>query len=324
MIEYLIHAGSVAGVFVIAGSGIYILSRLCGQVTFVSAVYMALAGSICSYLSRSNLESTGIIEGRNFSFLISFMIAVAITSVISALFGLITYKMRHSQALLISIAVSSVIIYLLERLTFLVGKNGFINASQDMDVGGNNFTNLGIGNHTFSREVGIFILVILLASITIFYTRNICRSPFSRSMRSLASGEKFAEICAISTLRTILGAHVLSGIFFGVAGALTPFVFGSFEISSVSLWAGTFGLLLSAQLLILVNVSIFRNYWINCLVIAVLAGGATLLAQNSDYIDGLVNDSGARITSLQVATMVGSLFLILGMHVHSRLLKHES
>lgn len=65
MANYFIDAGSVTGIFLIAGLGIYILTGLCGQISLTQATYMGLGGIISAYLSRSVVHEQGYLVGRD-------------------------------------------------------------------------------------------------------------------------------------------------------------------------------------------------------------------------------------------------------------------
>lgn len=162
MANYFIDAGSVTGIFLIAGLGIYILTGLCGQISLTQATYMGLGGIISAYLSRSVVHEQGYLVGRGWPFAQSLLVATAIVGLLAALLGLITVRLRGSAALSASIASAVVLLYIGERAHFLSGGSRGATASQNLSSGILDFADLSVAGHRFSEGVGLLFLIFYL------------------------------------------------------------------------------------------------------------------------------------------------------------------
>jgi branched-chain amino acid transport system permease protein len=106
-----------------------------------------------------------------------------------------------------------------------------------------------------SWAVLLFILMVVLAVVTVLVARTIERSWIGRGLAALRDNEEAAECMGVPTLRLKLFATTISGFFLGVAGAPFPYYVTYVEPSS------TFDL----------------NYAVNALAMPMIGGTTTWL-----------------------------------------------
>jgi len=106
-----------------------------------------------------------------------------------------------------------------------------------------------------SWAVLLFILMVVLAVVTVLVARTIERSWIGRGLAALRDNEEAAECMGVPTLRLKLFATTISGVFLGVAGAAFPYYVTYVEPSS------TFDL----------------NYAVNALAMPMIGGTTTWL-----------------------------------------------
>lgn len=323
MVDSLILAVTLAGVFLIAGSGLYVLTGLCGQISLAQSTYMAIGALVSSYFARSAIEQTSTLGGKDLPFVVSAFLAILITGFIAAFFGLISVRLRGAGAISASLAVSVIILYVLERLTFLSGGSRGAFATDNLTIGSTNFLELEIGSRVIDEKIGLMILVLLMSALVCFYARNITRSPLARAMRTVRERDQAAQTCAISPVKTIVSAHFICGLFAGAAGVVyAPFLY-TFEISSANPWIGAFGIFASMQLLAYLVIGGMKKYWISCAVIIALVIASSLLSDYSSSISWLDSGQDGVVSPSQITAIVSSVLVIGIIHITARISKNR-
>lgn len=323
MADYIITAVAFAGIFAIAGSGLYVLTGLTGQVSLAQGAYVAIGASVSSYLARTASETTDFLGGRGLVFAGALAIAALITGLVSALFGFLTVRLKGASAISASIAASVIVLYLIERAQFLSGGSRGAKAPQILNVGNLNFADLKIAGYQFDRETGIMILVIIISLVVFWYIRNVSRSPLARSMRTIRERDLAAQTCAVSPTKTIVSAHFICGLCAGIAGALYAPVLETFEISSSNPWLGVFGIIASMQILAFVVVGGMKKYWLTVLVVFALAFLSSFLSEFSSTVAWLDSAQGGRISPSQITAIVSSLIVISIIQTRAQFLKKQ-
>lgn len=310
MTSYIIFALTYGTILLIASWGLYILTRLCGQVSLTQGAYVGVGAVVSSYLSRSSTKTSGVLLGRGLPFIGSLLIAMIITGILAALFSLVCIRLRGSSALVGSVAVSIVILFICERLTFLSGGAKGATSSKSLTFGHVDFENLTLINKEYSKEAGVLILYLLIAAAVFVYVRNVARSPLARSMKAVAESEKIARMCEVSPVKTIVYANFLAGMCAGIAGSLLAHVLGRFEIDSANPLFGTFGLILSIQILLIVAMSYWsRSFYIASLIM-LCAGSAFYLLIKVFQEENILGKDGM-FTPYQIASLILAALAIL-------------
>ena len=310
MADYLIAAFTLAGIYLIAGSGLFILTGLNRQISIAQASLMGVGAIVAGYLSHSE----SINSGKGFSFIPSFFIAILLTGLVSALFALITIRLRGATWVLPSIGVSIVILYILKRSSL-----GTSTVSKNIKIGSTDFSNLTIAGHTFSEEVGLLILVALIVLAAIAYTRNVTRSPMSRAMRCIGDNESAAQTCAVSPLKVVVSAHLVNGFFAGAAGVLYANYIHRFEISSLNPWFVLFGFTMSIQLVLFVVSGGLKSYLATCVAVVAFVVSISLLNSYSKSIEMLSFLDDGRVSAVQIGAICTALVAILFVQISERL-----
>ena len=318
MPDQIVLSLTFALIMMIAGSGIFVLSRLCGQLSLAAGSYMAIGACVSAYFARDIDTDTAGLSGRGTSFVVALFAAIAITGAFSLIFGFVTYKFRGELSPISSISIAATVFYLLDQTDFLSGINAV-----DVD------NSIEIGGKSFSEPSGFLILTLLIAFGIVPYVRNIARSPFSRSMRSIneltgAKGnERAATACAISPMNTIVGAHLICGLAAGAAGALYAQFLGTFQISSIDPWFGVFGMVVSLQILIFVSAGGLKSYWATLSAICFFVFDVAILSQYADSIDFIDFSKQGNVSPAHVAGILAALVTILVLQAAGRSAKNK-
>src|SRR5882724_9339936 len=122
-----------------------------------------------------------------------------------------------------------------------------------------------------SWAVLLFILMVVLAVVTVLVARTIERSWIGRGLAALRDNEEAAECMGVPTLRLKLFATTISGFFLGVAGAPFPYYVTYVEPSS------TFDLNYAVNALAMPMIG-GTTTWVGPVIGAVLLGTAQQVA----------------------------------------------
>lgn len=310
MISYAIDAATIAGIFVIASMGLYVLTALTGQVSLAQATFMGVGTLVSSYIARSSTQNSGLLPGLGLAFPEALIIGALITGLLCAFFGFAFIKLRGAAAISASIASAVIILYVFERLTFLSGGSKGATSSNSLNFGNTNFAELSIGGTNVSRELGLLILTSILLVITYVYVRNISISPLGRAMRTVRERDGAAQTCAISPTKTIVSAYFICGLTAGVAGALYAQVLQSFEFSSSNPWLGPFSVIASMQLLAFLVVSGMKKLHIAVLVVFFLTFASRFFARAAGSLELFDSSQGARVSPGNITALISSVLVL--------------
>lgn len=322
MANHLISAVSIASIFVTAGLGLYILTGLCGQVSLAQGAYMAIGASFFSYLARTTVQDSRL-GGQGLVFVVAFAIAVLSTAVVSSFFGWLTIRLKGASAISASIAVSIIVLYLIERAEFLSGGSRGATSPDIIAIGNTDFLNLVIGSREFEAKTGLMILITLITISVLFYIRNVSNSPLARYMRTVREIEFASQTCAVSPTRTIVSAHFICGLCAGIAGALYAPILVSFEISSSNPWLGPFGIVTSMQILTFLVVSGMKRYWITVFILFLLPFISQIISEYSSSATLLNSVQDGIVSPSQMTAIVSSFFVLIFIYFRSRLMKKK-
>ena len=223
----------------------------------------------------------------------------------------------------VSVASGIIILYILERLSFISGGSKGVKTSQDLRIGNVDFLDLKVAGHPFDRNTGLMVLVIVMTIAVFGYIRNVTRSPLARSMKTVNQDCIAAQTFAISPTKTILSAHFICGLCAGIAGALFAPLLNTFEITSTNPWLGYFGIFASMQILAFVVVGGMKKYWLTVAVVFVLAFLSVFLQESSSSISWLSIFKNSRISPIQVAAILSSILVIATIHLKAQIAKKQ-
>ncbi len=309
MIQNLIEALTLAGIFSIAAMGLYLLVGLTGQISIAQATYMGFGALFSSYLGRSSGLSA-VLPGKAMPFPQALIITTLLTGLVCAFFGFLFIKLRGPAAISASIASAVLILYILERLTFISGGSRGASASRSLIFGNTDFANLPI-NGGLSREAGLLILVLIFLGIVYLYVRNVSISPLGRAMRTVRERDSAAQTCAISPTKTIVSAYFLCGLTAGLAGTFYAQYLQSLEVSSSNPWLGPFGIVASMQILAYLVVSGMKTLNRSVIIVFLLSFVSVFFARSARTLEIFDSSQGSNISPSQITAIVTAL-LVLG------------
>ncbi len=300
-------------IYLIAGAGLFVAVGLCGQVSINQAVFLGVGAIFSSYFGRSTLDG-----GLSMPFTTTIILSALCTSFIGVIFAYLTHKMRSDQAISASIASAVLIMYIFEKLEFISGGSRGVSSAKSIEFLGLDFTNLKVGSHIFDPKISLIILYSFFAIIVIFLTFNISRSKLALAFRYMRQRDLAAQVCAINPTKTILQAHLISSFFAGLAGALYAYHLGSIELTSQNPWLGSFGIIVSLQILAFISIGGLRKLkstLIGAALLVTIGGGVTAFITNLD----LVNSKNETLLSTsQINVLVSSVLVLISLHIYSR------
>jgi branched-chain amino acid transport system permease protein len=267
MSTYHTFLGAQVGIFVIAVLGLNILTGYTGQISIGHGAFMAVGAYTAAILSRDH--NTNIVLGMLAAFAVSFAAGLLV--------GLPALRLEGAYLALATFALAiSVPQFPLHWSKYLGGSLGVQARSEPTKLLGFTFPSAGsVGNDWF------YGLAWAAAAILFVLAWLILRGRLGRAFRAVRDSETAAVASGVETgLYKTLGFGI-SAAFCGVAGALLVMVSGSASY-------GTFGVVLSLELLIGAAVAGLGSLW------GVLVGGAfvALLPTISTSLPYLPKDHG--------------------------------
>ena len=206
---YVYFAGYVVLQYVVIATAWNILGGYAGYVNFGTPAFFALG----AYTSIFLLEA----------FKAPLPVLILCGGLVAGLLGLgigyLTLRLKGVFFSIATFALSVVLQTLIINWEFVGGAKGYTLIRPPVPV-------------FRSWAVLLFILMVVLAVVTVLVARTIERSWIGRGLAALRDNEEAAECMGVPTLRLKLFATTLSGFFLGVAGAPYPYYVTYVEPSS--------------------------------------------------------------------------------------------
>ncbi len=202
----------------LAAIGLNIVTGYAGQLSLGSAAFMAVGA-----YAALNL----VARAPALPFPLSLALAGLIAGLVSALFGLLSLRIRGFYVAVATLAAQFFIEWLCTHVPWLLLDNhsGVVSTPT---LGWLGFEVASIP----ARYVTALIIVVGLAMLAM----NLVRSELGRAWMAVRDHETAAELTGVDTVRAKLSAFAVSGFYCGVAGALWSFLYiGTIEIEAFSL-----------------------------------------------------------------------------------------
>lgn len=188
---------------VIGAVGLNILTGFTGQISLGQGGFLAVgAYSSAIFSSRGGMPVV-----------VSIVLAVLLTAVIGAFFGLPALRLKGLYLAIATLASQEIIIFVARRWEWLTGGQGFISVPR-----------LEIGSFKIERltfEWQWYWILVVIAIISTIAARNIFRTGVGRAFMAVRDQDIAAEAIGVNLTRTKVTAFALSSGFVGLAGALT-------------------------------------------------------------------------------------------------------
>ena len=211
--EYLLRAILVPFLILsLAAIGLNILVGYCGQVSLGTGGFMAI-GAYAAY----NLA----VRIPDLNLLLVFLLAGACATVVGALFGIPSLRIKGFYLAVATLAAQFFIDWMFARIKWFTNDSSSGNVSAPP---------LSIFGYTFVSPAEKYLLVLVFVCVFALVARNLVRGAIGRSWMATRDMDIAAEVIGIRPLWAKLSAFAVSSFFVGVAGALWAFVYlGSWE-----------------------------------------------------------------------------------------------
>jgi branched-chain amino acid transport system permease protein len=303
--DYLFFAGYVVLQYIVLATAWNILGGYCGYVNFGTAAFFALGAysSVALHKLGANIgryASGPVADILQLVLPLSIPGMVLIGGLVSGIVGLgmgyLTLRLRGVFFAIATLAMAVVLQTLMINWDFVGGSRGayVIRPAQ-----------VSLGPFTFGYIEYLFLIMLLLAVLSLTVARLIERSRLGYGFATIRDDELAAEATGVPTLRLKLIATTISGAFMGMAGAPLPYYLGYIEpgatfglpyaVNSIAMpmiggttsWVGPLiGAILLASLQQIATVTI--NSAVNLLIVGVLLVAFVIAAPVG--IVGLVRD----------------------------------
>jgi branched-chain amino acid transport system permease protein len=276
--DYLFFAGYTVVQFVVLATAWNILGGYCGYVNFGTAAFFALGAYSTVFFHKT------------YPLPIPALLAVA--AVVSGLIGLgtgyLTLRLRGAFFSIATLALAVVLQTFVVNWNYVGGSRGaYVIRPSDVEIFGLQLPYIQY----------LFLIMLLLAAISIAIARAIERSKLGYGFATIRDDELAAEASGVPTLKLKLIATTLSGALMGMAGAPFPYYIGYLEpasafglpyavnaiampmIGGTTIWFGPLiGSLLLGTLTQIATVTISSA--VNLLLVGVLLVGFVIVAPN--------------------------------------------
>jgi branched-chain amino acid transport system permease protein len=250
--DYLFFAGYTVLQFIVLATAWNILGGYCGYVNFGTAAFFALGAyatvasykfghdpKLCSELWESLTGHECLVDlttpenEKLKDFLFAWLIPqsipalMVVAAVISGIVGLgtgyLTLRLRGAFFSIATLALAVVLQTFVVNWNYVGGSRGaYVIRPSDIDI-------LGLQLPYIQY---LFLLMILLAALSIGVARTIERSKLGYGFATIRDDELAAEASGVPTLKLKLVATTLSGALMGMAGAPFPYYIGYLEPAS--------------------------------------------------------------------------------------------
>jgi len=189
---------NLIGITIIAVIGLNILTGYCGQLSIGHAGFMAVGA-----------YTTGILTGKlGMPFLAGLICSGFSAGLIGLIFGLPSVRVKGFYLAITTIAAQFIIIWIINHWS-LTG--GFVGMS---------VPRASIGGFVFKSEASQFYLILVIASICVFFAKNLARGKVGRAFIAVRDNDLAAEVMGINLMYYKLLAFFIGCFLAGIAGAL--------------------------------------------------------------------------------------------------------
>ena len=301
--DYLFFAGYVVLQYIVLATAWNILGGYCGYVNFGTAAFFALGAysSVALHKLGANIgryASGPIADILHLVLPLSLPGMVLIGGLVSGIVGLgmgyLTLRLRGVFFAIATLAMAVVLQTLMINWDFVGGSRGayVIRPAQ-----------ISLGPFTFGYIEYLFLIMLLLAVLSLTVARLIERSRLGYGFATIRDDELAAEATGVPTLRLKLIATMISGAFMGMAGAPLPYYLGYIEPGA------TFGLPYAVNSIAMPMIG-GTTSWVGPLIGAILLGSLQQIATVT--INSAVNllIVGVLLVAFVIAAPIGIVGLV--------------
>ena len=196
--NYLLGVMNSIGITLIAAVGLNILVGYCGQLSIGHAGFIAV-GAYTAAILTNRLEMP---------FLVGLIGAGVVSGFIGLIFGIPSVRVKGFYLAITTIAAQFIIVWVINHWGLTGGFNGI------------KVPYASIGGLVFRSESSQFYLIIVIATLCVFFAKNLARTKIGRAFIAIRDNDLAAEVMGVNLLYYKLLAFFIGCFFAGIAGAL--------------------------------------------------------------------------------------------------------
>jgi len=190
---------TIIGITVISVHGLNILTGYCGQISLGHAGFMAVGGYVSGILCAK----------LGWSFWAALPTAGLAAGMVGLIFGLPSLRIKGFYLIMATIAAHFIIIWVILQLYNVTGGADGLAVPRPE-----------IGGFVFKSKASYFYLVMIIACLVTFLTKNLVRTRAGRAFIAIRDNDLAAEVMGINLWAYKLLAFFIGCVFAGVAGSL--------------------------------------------------------------------------------------------------------
>lgn len=210
--NYWLGVFNFIGISLIAVVGLNILIGYCGQLSIGHAGFIAV-GAYTSAVLTNRFEMP---------FLVGLVAGGILSGLIGIVFGLPSIRVKGFYLAITTIAAQFIIIWVITHLEIT---GGFMGITVPL---------ASIGGLVFRSESDKYFLIIGIAVLCVFFTKNLARTKVGRAFIAVRDNDLAAEVMGINLLYYKLLAFFIGCFFAGIAGSLTAHWIGTINAEQFS------------------------------------------------------------------------------------------
>ncbi len=212
--RYQLSLVNLAGITLIAATGLNILTGYCGQLSIGHAGFMAVGA-----------YTSAILTGRvGLPFLVGLIGAGIVAGLIGLVFGTPSLRVRGFYLAISTIAAQFIILWIITHWSALTG--GFL---------GMKVPYASILGFTFDTETSQFYLIMTVTALCVFFAKSISRMRVGRAFVAIRDNDLAAQVMGISLFYYRLLAFFIGCFFAGLAGSLLAHWTGTISAENFTL-----------------------------------------------------------------------------------------
>jgi branched-chain amino acid transport system permease protein len=190
---------TIIGITVISVHGLSILTGYCGQISMGHAGFMAVGGYVSGILCAK----------LGWSFWAALPTAGLAAGMVGLIFGLPSLRIKGFYLIMATIAAHFIIIWVIIQLYGVTGGADGLAVPRPE-----------IGGFVFKSKASYFYLVMVIACLVTFLTKNIARTRAGRAFIAIRDNDLAAEVMGINLWAYKLLAFFIGCVFAGLSGSL--------------------------------------------------------------------------------------------------------
>jgi branched-chain amino acid transport system permease protein len=212
-VGYVFFAGYTILHFIVLSTAWNILGGYCGYVNFGSAAFFALGAYTTVFFYKFHPLPIPLL----------IVIAAVVSGLVGLGMGYLTLRLRGAFFAIATLAMAVVLETFVVNWSYVGGSRGAYIVREE---------NIIVAGFTMEYVEYLFVLMLIVALISIGISRAIARSQLGFGFATIRDDELAAEASGVPTLRLKLIATTISGALMGMAGAPFPYYIGYLQPAS--------------------------------------------------------------------------------------------